>query len=347
MSRPPTSPRALARRLLADQESLLVLLLLVIGAAVVVAVPDFLHVETAFTVARSSMVSVLFALGVLLVLISGGIDVSFLAVGILSAYLTVRVLPTSDSPADVLAAYAIAIAIGAALGGVNAAVVLGARVSTLIATLATGTAFTGAMFAFVGGTVVPVLPGGLAEVAGWDLVTAPGAVRGTTRLNVLVLLVAAVCVGVWALLRHTVAGRGIYAVGGDETAAARAAVSVPRTRALVFVLSGALYGAAGMTHVLLSGRADPTTFTGGELSVLAAVVLGGALITGGAGSVRGTVLGVLVINVIGASLIPLGVASIWQQATIGLLLLLGVGLQGLVTARRPERPILAESGAGT
>jgi simple sugar transport system permease protein len=335
----------LGYRVLANQEILLVGLILLLLAAIIIAVPGFFHVETLFNVLRGSMVSILFALGVLLVLISGGIDVSFLAIGIFSAYLTVQLIPDDGPLWATTLPFGLAAAIGLVLGLVNAAVVLGAKVSTLIATLATGAAYTGIMFAFIGGRVIPTLPEPLRELGQLNLLTAPGAARGTTRLNILILLVAVICVLIWAFLTFTIAGRSVYSVGGDPLAAERAAISVPRTRTMVFAISGALYGVAGMTHVTLSGRADPTTFSGAELDILAAVVLGGALITGGKGTVRGTVLGVLLIALISTSLVPLGVPSIWQQATVGVLLIIGVTLQTVTALRKPDRSILAAPAA--
>ncbi|WP_409483320.1 ABC transporter permease [Arsenicicoccus dermatophilus] len=344
----PTAARAsLSHRLLANSELLLVVLILAILAAVIVKVPDFLNVETLFNILRASMVNVVFALGVLLVLVAGGIDVSFLAIGIVAAYVACRVTPQTGSLGMAVIPFAVAIAIGVVLGLVNAAVVISARVITLIATLATSAIFTGALFALGGGDIINTLPEPLQQLATTNLITAKGAVRGTTRLNVLVLLVLLVALLVWAFLRWTVAGRSVLALGGGEEAAARAAVPVKRIRVLVFCLAGALAGLAGIMHVTLAERADPTTFIGQELNVIAAVVLGGAAITGGKGTVRGTVLGVVLISLIQTSLVPLGVPSIWQQAVVGLLLLLGVTLQALSARTRPARPILDHGPVAT
>lgn len=346
---PRSSRRAsgsLSHRLLANQELLLVVLIVAILAAVIVKVPDFLNIETLFNILRASMVNIVFALGVLLVLVAGGIDVSFLAIGIVSAYIACKLTPDGGSLAMAVVPFGISILIGMVLGAVNAAVVLSARVITLIATLATSAIFTGALFALGGGNIINTLPQPLQLLASTNLLTAKGAVRGTTRLNILIVLVVVLCLLVWAFLRWTVVGRSIFALGGGEEAAARAAVPVARVRLYVFLLAGALAGLAGIMHVTLAERADPATFVGQELNVIAAVVLGGAAITGGKGSVRGTVLGVVLISLIQTSLVPLGVPTIWQQAVVGLLLLLGVTLQALSARTRPLRPILDAAPTG-
>ncbi|WP_162872744.1 ABC transporter permease [Austwickia chelonae] len=336
-----TAPRFPAlRRTLAAQENLVLGLILLILAVVVIQVPGYWHVETLFTVLRASMVDMVFALGVLLVLVAGGIDVSFLAVGAFSAYVACKV---ALSGADTIPAWAIflgAVTIGAVMGVINALVVIAMRVSTLIATLATSAVYLGVLFAVVGANVITVVPESLRHVAKTQLWEAPGAVRGVTRLNILILLVALCCIAVAFFLRGTVAGRSVFAIGGDAESAARAGIQVDALRVLVFALAGALAGTAGIIQVTLAGRADPTTFMGRELDVIAAVVIGGAAVTGGRGTVRGVCLGVILVSLISTSLVPLGVPSIWQKAAVGVLLLVGVLLQSLSARNRTERPIL-------
>ncbi|TDC24806.1 ABC transporter permease [Kribbella albertanoniae] len=325
------------RRVMANQELLLVGLMVLLILGVSLKFPDFFGLQTLFNVLTASMVGMLFAVGVMLVLVSGGIDVSFLAVGILSAYATVKYGPQDDSAVVV---FAISTAIGLGLGLLNAAVVIVARTSVLIATLATSSIYLGAMFAFIGGEVISTLPQPLQTLGTTHLITVKGEVRGTTSLNVLILVVLVVCVLVWAFLHFTIAGRSVFAVGGDAEAASRAAISVPRTRVLVFAIAGAVAGLAGIISVTLSGRADPTTFMGRELDTLAAVVLGGVAIAGGKGTVRGAVLGVLLISLVTASLVPLGIPTIWQRAAVGALLIGGILLQTAISRRQRIRPIL-------
>lgn len=335
------SSRLSFKRVLDNQDLLLASLAALLMVVVVIQAPSFFHIETVFNIIRSSMVSIVFAIGVLLVLIAGGIDVSFLVVGIFAAYVACKIVPAEGPLEAAIIPIAVSILIGVGLGLVNAAVVLGAKVSSLIATLATSAIFLGVLFAFIGGVVLNRIPEPLARLGQLSLIALPGAERGTTRLSSIVLIVIVACLLVWAFLKWTLPGRWAYAIGGDAEAARRTGIPVRGTTVLVFALAGGLAGLAGIIHVSLSGRADPTTFFGGELDVLAAVVLGGAAITGGKGTVRGTVLGVLVIAVINAALIPLGVPSIWQKTVVGSLLIVGVLLQAISARVRPERLILA------
>src|SRR5699024_4508596 len=138
---------------------------------------------------------------------------------------------------------------------------------------------------------------------------------------------AIICLLIGALLRYTLIGKGAYAIGDDEEAARRAGFPVALIKFIVFCLAGALAGIAGMTHVSLIGFANPQDMVGNELLVLAAVVLGGASIYGGRGSVTGIVLGVLLIELIQYSLVMLGIPSSWDNVVIGLFLLLGMIMQ--------------------
>lgn len=328
---------------LRNQELLLLILSAIILAAVIVKVPDFFSVQTLFNILRSSMVNIIFALAVMLVMVAGGIDVSFMAIGMFSAYWAVKFLPaTSDSPLLALAAFGMAICIGILLGLVNAAIVIGSRVIVLIATLATSAIFMGVLFSTGGGVIINTLPPALQSVADFQIITMPGAIRGTTSLNVLIIPVIVICLLVWAFLKWTIPGRSIFAIGGNEVAAERAAVPVRKIRILVFVIAGALSAIAGVMSVTLAQRADPTAFMGQELNTIAAVVLGGAALQGGKGTVHGTILGVVLISLIQTSLVPLGVPSIWQQTVVGVLLIVGVGLQAINNLAKPKRPILEE-----
>jgi simple sugar transport system permease protein len=151
-----------------------------------------------------------------------------------------------------------------------------------------------------------------------------------------VLILAVLAVALALALRRTNWGRNLYAVGGNEEAATRLGVAVTRVRFSAFVLAGTLAGLAGLMSGSLNRAADPFTIVGTEMDVLAAVVLGGASVTGGRGTVFGTMLGVLLITMVGASLVLVGIPSAWRQAFVGLFLILGVGVPAL-RQRRVER----------
>ena len=150
------------------------------------------------------------------------------------------------------------------------------------------------------------------------------------------------CAMAW-MLRRTMFGRSIYAIGGDAEAARRAGFRVVRTQVLLYVLVGMTAALGGLIYIIMGRSASPQNLVGTELDIIAAVVLGGASIFGGRGSVIGTVLGVLLVQVIGNSLILAGVPSAWQRAAVGTLLIIGVGVQAVAAKRRRKRQPGAEA----
>lgn len=322
------------RRKSIPREGLLALAL--IGFALVVGVinPAFFSHAQLFDLLRSSTVMGLFALGVLVVMISGGIDVSFTAIGVFAMYITSRSLVSADYHGPVLIAFVMAAAIGLGLGSINAILVARFRLPALIVTLGTASVIRGVILAFIGTEILNQLPSGFTRFArsSWfSQVTADGHAMGLSPI-ILVFLISAGCVAL--LLRHTMIGRGLYAVGGNPVAAERAGYNITGLRLAAFGLAGALAGLAGISHAIMMRNANPFDLVGGELTVLAAVVLGGASIQGGRGSVLGTVLGVFLLVLLNGSLILMGIPSYWQRVFIGLILLIATWIS---TRPQPDR----------
>jgi simple sugar transport system permease protein len=133
----------------------------------------------------------------------------------------------------------------------------------------------------------------------------------------------------WFILNHTLLGRGIYAIGGSEVAAQRAGFNIVAIKFFIYGYVGMLAGLAGVAHVSLARMANPFDIVGIELTVITAVVLGGARISGGHGSVLGTLLGVFLLVLIDNNLILLGIDSTWQRAVFGVLILIGVSMPAI------------------
>lgn len=318
----------MTQRLLGSRE--LLLAIVVIGLAVVFGImaPEFFSFAHIFGVARSAVVLGILALGLLVVLVTGGIDVSVSATAVASMYIATVTLTELDFQGPFVAAVLLASLVGALFGMVNAVLVSTLKLPSLIVTLGTLTLFRGGLLAFVGTERLRVLPAQMTEFSSAQLVTVTSLGRqASLHVSVLVLAVLAVVLA-WAL-RSTTWGRSLYAVGDNEEAAIRLGVSITRIRFTAFVLAGALAGLAGIFSGSLNRAADPFTIVGQELEVLAAVVLGGASVTGGRGTVLGTMLGVLLITMVGASLVLIGIPTAWRQVFVGLFLLLGVGLPAL------------------
>jgi simple sugar transport system permease protein len=318
--------RARPHRSRIPHELVLAALLLVLTLVIGFLNPALFSRAHLYDLLKGSTVMGLFALGVLLVMISGGIDISFTAIAVFAMYVTSRWLVAVDFPGTVLVAFASSAAIGFALGGLNALFVAGFRLPALIVTLGTAGLIRGLLLAFIGTEILNQLPPGYARFSrlSWFEQTLPGG--ETVGLSPVFLLWLVAAVAVALLLRHTVIGRGIYALGGNAAAAERIGLNVTLLRLVVFGLAGALAGLAGLAHATMMRNANPFDLVGMELTVLAAVVLGGAGIFGGRGTVTGTFLGVLLLVLLNNSLILLGIPTYWQRVFVGLILLVATAL---------------------
>jgi simple sugar transport system permease protein len=334
---------ALARLRGPNNEGLLAVVILVVVVAMSLASPAFFTANTFFALVRSSMVPLVLALGVLLVLISGGIDVSFQAIAIFAAYASITWVLRAGADPGAFVMVAMAMAVGALLGLLNGVVIARFRLPTLIVTLGTQSIFKGVLIAYVGSVYISAagLPGSIGDLSRAHLVD----VAGGGFLHAMIVPVLVLTVVIALMLSRTVFGRSIYAIGGDTEAARRVGIRVVRTQVLLYVLVGALAAFGGLLHVVLGRNANPQSLVGSELDIIAAVVLGGASIFGGRGSVLGTVLGVVLVQLINNNLVLLGIPSTWQRAAVGVLLLLGVGAQAIGASRTRRRPVIVQKEA--
>ena len=318
-------------------ETLVTLVILGFCLVATVSDPRFLTVTTLSDLLRASIVLGILAVAAMLVLVSGGIDVSFTAIAVFAMYSTTLLALNFWPEMPWWLIFLISMGIGALLGAFNGLFIAGFGLPTLIVTLGTLSVFRGFLLTFVGSDRISALPPEMREFS--RMVIA----RGTTEAGnfyalpwAFAALVAVVLV-TWVILNKTMLGRSIYAVGGSVESARRVGVNVRRTQFFVYVYVGALAGLAGIIHGAMGRMADPFSLVGLELSVIAAVVLGGARLTGGYGTLTGTLLGVALIVLVQNSLIVVGIPSSWQTATIGLLILLGTGLPAYQAKRAAAR----------
>ncbi len=294
--------------------------------------PTFFSVGNTFTLLRSSIVTGIFAMGVLIVIISGGIDVSFTAIGVFALYSTVKLMLHFAPNTSIWVAFVIAALIGLGLGLINAFFIAQFRLPTLIVTLGTLSMFHGFLLFAIGNQIIRDVPPALTEFARATVVQIPQE-RGMANLHPAVFLMIVIVILVWLLLKYTVLGRGIYALGGAPEAAERAGFNVTQIQYFIYGFVGLLSGIAGMTFGALARQANPQDIVGTELNVIAAVVLGGAYLTGGRGTVIGTLLGVVLVVIANNSLILIGVPTVWQRVVIGIIILVGTGIPAIQERR--------------
>ncbi len=290
--------------------------------------PYFFSLENFFSLLKGHSFEGILAIGFFLVLLSGGIDVSFTAVAVTGMYLGVMTLMRTGIE-SMLLAFVVAGVVGLILGAINAVFIGIFKIPTLITTLGTLTAFHGALMSylqFTDQTVISNPPSAVIEFGRNDvfsITTAEGTPIGLSYSAAIFIVIALIT---WVLLKYTTLGRSIRALGGNMEAARRAGFNIMGIQFFIYCYVGVLAGIAGL---LLGARLryiDPLYLVGDELTVVAAVVLGGASIQGGRGSIIGTVLGVSVITIINTSLALMKIPSYFQQAVIGGIIVISVGI---------------------
>ncbi|MEZ4659509.1 MAG: ABC transporter permease [Caldilineaceae bacterium] len=324
--------RLLSRALFQRNETLVAVTVAALCLYIGLRNPVFFTAGNLVDLLRSGVVIGIFAMGVLIVIISGGIDVSFTAIAVFALYSTTKILLAVMPEAPIALAFLIAALIGLGLGLINAFFIARFKLPTLIVTLGTLSMFHGFLLFAIGNQIIRDIPPSMTAFARSALITVQ-LERGSTNLHPSILITLVVTVLVWLLLDYTLLGRGVYALGGAREAAERAGFNVARIQYFIYGLVGLLSGIAGMTFGSLNRQANPQDIVGLELNVIAAVVLGGAQLTGGRGTVLGAILGVALVVIANNSLILVGVPSVWQRVVIGAIILIGTGLPSMRAER--------------
>ncbi|CAD6518631.1 Ribose import permease protein RbsC [Paraburkholderia hiiakae] len=296
--------------------------LIVITCVIVASInPRFFQWATLFDLLHSATITSLFALGTLVVLASGGIDVSFTAIGALTMYSITKAVFAwwPDAPfALILLAGAVG---GIVLGVINGMLVHRLQAPSLIVTIGTQYLYRGLLLTFVGTTFFMNIPHSMDHFGRIPLIAYKTADGLNAVLPVSAIALVAGAILTWWLLNRTMMGRGVYAMGGSTAIAERLGFNLRAIRLFVFGYTGFLAGVAGILHVANNRLANPFDLVGSELDVIAAVILGGARITGGSGTVVGTLLGVALVTLINNVLILVGVPSTWQKVIVGAFIL--------------------------
>ena len=279
----------------------------------------FVTAATTLTIAQQTVIVGICALGMTMVIITGGIDLS---IGSLVALTTVIVARMLKDGASAPTAVIVALAACAAVGAFTGVAVGRFRMMPFVITLGTMSALRGAAKGLANEATVPADPKGLD-----GLLTASVASPGVWIGVALAVLVA-------ALLGFTRFGRHVFAVGSNESAARLCGIDPARVKLAVYVISAVLTGIAGIIQFSQLSVGDPTVSVGLELEVIAAVVIGGAPLTGGQGSVVGAVLGALLMIVIRVGATQLGMPAWVQEIVTGGIIVVAVALDRARHRRR-------------
>jgi rhamnose transport system permease protein len=299
--------------ILKNREALLALAILLLVALVALRFPAFVRPENLVNVFNDTSPLILLAIGQMIVILTKCIDLSVAATLALCG-MVAALLNGAGVPLGLI--LVIVIALGAALGAVNGLLVWKVGIPSIVVTLGTMTIYRGTIFLMTDGAWV-------------NAHQMTDAFKNLPRAMFLGLpgmsWIALAAIAAFALLMsRSVLGRAFYAVGGNPHAAVYAGINVGRTQFAAFVISGALAGLTGYLWVARYAVAYVDIADGFELSVVAACVIGGVAIAGGAGTVLGAALGALFLGVINNALPVVGISPFWQMAISGAAIVLAV-----------------------
>jgi ribose transport system permease protein len=320
------------RAMFAVRETGILLALLIICSVLTLSTSSFLTVQNLLNVGRQISLLGIMAIGMTFVLICREVDLSigsiYAAAGLTTGMLIVNgwfLLPALGA----------GLIVGSAIGCLNGFLSTYGKLPSFIATLGMLSVVRGGALLVTNGqpVTVNIAKGGREEVINQFYFLGQGHLFD--RIPMLLMLFILIALGAWFLLSKTTFGFRVYAVGGNEKAARLSGIQVFQTKILTFTLMGLLSAVAGILSLafLPSGQAGRTG-VGLELDVIAAAIVGGASLSGGEGTIPGTILGVLIIGILRNGLILLGISPFWQTTIIGLVIIFAVGLDKWTEHRR-------------
>lgn len=318
------------KSLVKQKEFSVLLIILFISAILTIINPQFLTFGNIIDVIKGNVVVAILALGMTLVIITGGIDVSVAAMttavavtmGSLFAFMP-------DSWISLLLIFLLAPVMGIVLGLINGFFVSKIKIPAIVVTLGTFNIITGLVLYFTNGRYLNStnLPDAFISFSNINILGIP----------ILIYILAALALLTWYILKNTKIGRSILALGGNEQSALR--VGIDRQKVLLFVYGfmGFLAGFAAIAQTAYTKAVDPNGLLGLELIVIAGVVIGGTNIQGGRGTVHGTLLGVLLMAILENGMILAHIDTFWQKVVIGAVIVIAVSFDQISYRRQQAK----------
>ncbi len=328
------------KKLFSSYEALVFLAIVILGAIITLVNPNFMTLENILDLLKSYSFIGILAIGVLFVLVSGGIDISFTATATVAMY--VMAVIVNRYGGNMFTAFLIASVVGIILGMINALIVHYFKIHSIITTIATLNIYYGLLTVFSGGKWIYSLPDWFRQFAQVRILTITKPTGGEYGFSIITVIWFALLLLSWFILRYTIIGRGIYALGGNPVSAKRAGFSILRLQLFVYGYMGWMAGIAGVVLTLLVQSVAPNSIVGKELDVLAAVVLGGASLVGGVGTLGGAMLGVFLIATMNNGMTLMRIPAFWYDVFIGLIIVISVSVSALQHKKKKTKKITNE-----
>ncbi|KXU80724.1 ABC transporter permease [Aeromonas enteropelogenes] len=321
------------RSLFKHHEFYLAVLIVLLMTGLNVGTTDFMTLGNIFDMTVSSAILGIMACGLFVVLIAGGIDISFPATAAIAQYVMASYILANGG--NFTLAFIIAAAVGSLLGILNAVLVYRLKVPAIIITIAMLNVYFGLLIYISNGEWLYGFPEWFME--GTELLSFTGNDGYDYGLNLPIMALLITIIFTSLLMNKTRIGRQIYAMGGNSDAAGRIGINLFALHLFVYGYMGALAGIAAVVQTQITQSVAPNSLMGFELTVLAAVVLGGASMTGGKGTLLGVILGVALLAILKNGLTLLNVPSYWHTVVTGLIILLSISITALNEKRQAQQ----------
>ena len=311
------------KKITQDTEFWVFIIIVILSLIIQVRSGQFFTNNNIVDIIRAMIYPALGAICALLAFVSTGPDVSFPMIGACSSFLAIAITKSTGFDGPWIFVYLIAIIFGAIMGAVNGFIIVKYKFPSLIVTLGTSSIISGLLFgAFEAErTELPANLQAFGSAALFSVKNVKTGLGSSMPYTFIILIV--VYLVAYLVLNYTMIGRGVYAIGGDEISADRAGFNVNAIRFGVFVINGCVAAIAGLSYATMTLHYLPAEYSGGEMVVIAAIVLGGAKLTGGVGTLRGCLLGTLLLSMVTNSLILVGISINWQKVFIGGIIIVG------------------------
>jgi ribose transport system permease protein len=305
------------RRFVAKEAVALLIALAILFVIFGAASPHFINAQNMINIGRAVAIMGIGATGVTMGLIGGVFDLSIASVADVTAVITSLVHLNFGLPPTL--AMVVGLCVGVLCGAINGLLVTRFRINPIIATLGTAGVFRGIAFLLTGGQSHAIASEGFRWL-------------GRTRVAGLpspILVMMVVMVVAYVVMRHTRFGRNTYAIGGNPVASRLAGINVDRQRMYLFMVVSFCASLGGLVLLSKLGTMIPNASAGTELDTIAAAILGGTALSGGGGTIQGTLVGVLILGTLRNGLIINNVNAYWQEVASGIALITAVAIDRL------------------
>ena len=306
-------------RIARAQEFGVLIALIIIMGIITYQAPSFFSFDNFFLVSRQIAFTAIVSLGVVFVIITSGIDLS---IGSMMGFVGITTGIFIQTGMDPILAVFLGLLSGAICGMINGIIVSYLNVTPFIVTLGMMSIAGGGIYILTAGNSIRSIPKPFVKALSQNVIDINMGDLVRFRVSIVVIICIVLAIIAHIILKHTVFGRRVYAIGGNEEATRLSGINVKTVKLLCYVISSTLAGVSGILYIARFRSAQPTTGLGAELDAIAACVIGGTSLLGGSGSVLGVLIGASIMGVVKNGLVLMQVSSYWQKSVIGLIIVL-------------------------